>query len=234
MPKFLDAPQWYTSSGTLVDMGSPGTGVSGKYFGTNSTGTIGYYNNQFASVNGVVPSSTSIYAPTSPGGSGQFLISNGATSAPRWRSVCLYRHNIVFMSQWNFNTPSNSGDWPMYGGTTFTTLISRSSIEIESVDGFYSAFMQAQGDSLTSCGCFPIFMNGQAGDMGLGQNGFLLISGTFILVTTPNSTTGRSMRVWGVKTLPASTPVGTYVQVYGDVSSVESDTIETLYIQPVG
>lgn len=83
MPKFLDAPQWYTSSGTLVDMGKPGTGVAGKYFGTNSAGTIGYYNNQFASLNETVPSGAVIYAPTSRGSSGQILKSNGL-GAPTW------------------------------------------------------------------------------------------------------------------------------------------------------
>lgn len=92
MPKFLDAPQWYTSSGTLVDMGTPGTGVAGKYFGTNSTGTIGYYNNQIASLNETVPSGAVIYAPTSRGSSGQILTSNGS-GAPSWTN--LYVHHVI-------------------------------------------------------------------------------------------------------------------------------------------
>lgn len=36
MPKFLDASQWYTSNRTLINMGTPGTAVAGKYFGTIS------------------------------------------------------------------------------------------------------------------------------------------------------------------------------------------------------
>lgn len=98
MPKFLDAPRWYTSNGTLIDMGTPGTAVAGKYFGTNPTGTIGYYNNQLASLNGVVPSGANIYAPTSRGTEGQVLVSSGL-GAPSWetkRTFCIvaFRYTV--------------------------------------------------------------------------------------------------------------------------------------------
>ena len=93
MPKFLDAPQWYTSSGSLVDMGTPGTNVAGKYFGTNATGTIGYHNNQISVLNGIVPSGAMIYAPTTAGSSGQILKSNGS-GAPSWEEYYDFRSII--------------------------------------------------------------------------------------------------------------------------------------------
>lgn len=98
MPKFLDAPQWYSSTGTLIDMGTPGTAVAGKYFGTNATGTIGYHNNQFASLNNRVPNGAVIYAPTSQGTEGQVLVSNGS-GAPSWetkRTFCIvsFRYTV--------------------------------------------------------------------------------------------------------------------------------------------
>lgn len=84
MPKFLDAPQWYTSNGTLIDMGTPGTAVAGKYFGTTSTGVLGWQNNQFTSVNGVVPTGANIYAPTSRGDDNSVCVWNGNNGRPDW------------------------------------------------------------------------------------------------------------------------------------------------------
>lgn len=81
MPKFLDVPQWYNSSGTLV------TAVPMEADATPDATQIlrwavgGYARWQYFDVNGATP--TRIYAPTSAGTAGQLLVSTGS-GAPEW------------------------------------------------------------------------------------------------------------------------------------------------------
>lgn len=124
MPKFLDAPQWYTSNGTLIDMGTPGTAVSGKYFGTTATGVLGWQNNQFTSVNGVVPTGANIYAPTSRGDDNSVCIWNGNNGRPDWLTPGTSNPSALV-----YNASSDSLEWEMdsTGGSTgysFTCLTS--------------------------------------------------------------------------------------------------------------
>ena len=73
MPKFLDAPQFYNSLGTLIDMGDTEASIAGRYYGATSSGVVGWQNNQFRLVNDTVPIGVSIYAPTLAGKANEFL-----------------------------------------------------------------------------------------------------------------------------------------------------------------
>ena len=90
MPKFLDAPSWYSPTGVLLNgvgvNGNPGNGQFPVYKYSSErydkitlqiNGGNGYFNSGYAK----------IWTPEDPGDGGEVLVSNGTGLAPFWGAL---------------------------------------------------------------------------------------------------------------------------------------------------
>lgn len=190
MPKFLDAPSWYTSQGNItygVGINNPSGYGQGMVLCTGAYGV--------EAIN-IVPHGTA----------GAVLCENGAGLEPYWTLKNLYYVNAQLRANCSFNNPSSSSDFPMYCSQMSVTFYSKTNVTQtgSSTSEKCDNFMKALYNSTTSGGNFFIFSDSQFNDMGLNQQGGMFTGAAQIVMS---AATGSNfiIKAVSVQTLPAST-----------------------------
>lgn len=129
MPKFLDVPSWYSTSGVLLHAWETAPTTVGKVLVSNGSGGVApVWDDMVDTVNGRDVNRTSknnsIYAPLTSGTKGQVLVSGGNVVAPGWGpKITVWQGLSTTIG--NFITYDEAGVLFVWGNTGRAGLINR-------------------------------------------------------------------------------------------------------------